>query len=141
MQKYDFLYQSHELDDKHIKSIYEDSYESATEAFIHWVHQNGFIGYFGETTVLGNPSNRKHVQYTEDLSKPCLNIYVLEYTLLNYHHGDHIPTEQHKIQLYKSDEIQEFIMKIREIQQQENVKNLRTYKGTLTSFDYKELNL
>lgn len=139
MQKFDFLFQCHELDDKHLKSIYEDSYESATEAFIQWVHQNGYIGYFGETTVLGNPSNRTHVQYTDDLSKPCMNIYVLEYTLLNYHHTDHEPTEHHKLQLYMSDQIQDFIMTIKDLQTKSNIKNLRTYKGCLTAFDHKEL--
>lgn len=139
MQKFDFQYKEHELDDLHVRSIYEDSYDHSIESFINWVHQNGYIGYFDDKTIIGNPSNRTHVDYTCEFGKASLKIYVLEYILLNYHHNDTEPTEQRKIQLFMSDAIQDFIMAVKDLQTKGNVKNLRTYKGTLTSFDYKDL--
>lgn len=138
MQKFDFTYRSHELDDLHTRSIYEDEYELAVTSFINWIHQNGFIGYFDDKTVIGNPVNRQHVEYSDDLCKASLKVYVLEYTFLEYHSG-HEPIEEKKRQLFMSDAIQDFILAIKDLQSKGNVKNLRTYKGSLTSFDFKDL--
>ena len=139
MQKYDFQYKQHELDECHTRSIYEDTYEEAIASFIDWVYQHGYIGYFDEKTVIGNPANRTHVTYSEDCSKSNIDVYVLQYTLLDYHVDPHEPTEQKKVHLFMSDAIESFIEEIKALQQRTNVKNLVTYKGTLAEFDYRQL--
>ncbi len=138
MQKFDFNYRAHELDDLRTRSIYEDDYDIAVTSFITWIHQHGFIGYFDNKTVIGNPNNRQEVAYTDGLCKASLNVYVLEYTFLEYHSG-HEPVEEKKRQLFMSDAIQDFILAIKSLQNRGNVKNLRTYKGSLTAFDFKDL--
>lgn len=139
MQKFDFQYKRHELDDLNCRSIYESNYEDAVAVFIDWVHQHGYIGYFDDKTVIGNPVNRSHVAYTEDLTKSSIDVYVLQYTLLDYHTGDNEPAERKKVQLYMGDAINEFIADIRDLQQRENIKNMVTYKGNLVEFDHKQL--
>lgn len=139
MQKFDFEYKQHELDETHSKSIYEITYEKAVADFIEWVYQHGYIGYFDDKTVIGNPANRSHIAYTDDLSKSSIDVYVLQYTLLDYHQDLHDPAEKKKVQLYTSDAIEDFIEEIKTLQSRENVKNLVTYKGTLVEFDYNQL--
>lgn len=139
MQKFEFQYREHELDDLHVKSIYEDHYDSAVNSFITWVHTHGYIGYFDDKTIIGNPVNRTHVEYTSEFGKASLKIYVLEYTLLNYHHNSTEATEQKKTQLFMSESIQDFILTVKTLQNKGNIKNLKTYKGTLTAFDHTDL--
>lgn len=139
MLKFDFQYRHHELDDLNTRSIYESSYESAVEDFIDWIHHHGYIGYFDNKTVIGNPIYRTHVDYKDNLSRSQVNVYVLQYTLLDYHSHGHEPTEKKKVQLYMSENIDDFITAIRELKHKENIKNLVTYKGNLTEFHYTEL--
>jgi hypothetical protein len=141
MQKFDFKYKQHELDDVNIRTIYEANYEAAVEDFIDWIHHHGYIGYFDDKTVIGNPVYRSHVDYKDNLSKSSVNVYVLQYTLLNYQTDLRDPTEQKKVQLYMSDAIDDFIAAIRDLKTRENIKNLVTYKGTLDEFDINQINL
>lgn len=141
MQKYDFKYRRHELDELQVRTIYEPTYEEAIDNFIEWVYTNGYIGYFGEKTVIGNPANRSHVTYTDDLAHSSVNVYVLQYVMTDYHTDPYQATEQKKVCLYMSDAIDEFISAIRDLQNRENIKNIVAYKGNLVEFDYKQLDL
>ena len=141
MQKYDFQYRQDELDELHLRSIYEGSYEEAIKDFIEWIHTNGFIGYFDDKTVIGNPANRSHVTYTDDLSHSSVNVYVLQYIMTDYHMDPHQGTEQKKVRLFMSDAIDEFIVAIKELQNRDNIRNIVAYKGNLVEFNYKQLDL
>ena len=141
MQKHEFKYRRHELDDLQVRTIYEATYEEAIEDFIEWIYSNGFIGYFDEKTVIGNPANRNHVTYTDDLTHSSMNVYVLQYIMTDYHADPYQGTEQKKVCLYMSDAIDEFIAAIRDLQNRENIKNIVAYKGNLVEFDYRQLDL
>ena len=138
MLKFDFKYRHHELDDLNTRSIYESSYESAVEDFIDWIHHHGYIGYFDNKTVIGNPIYRTHVDYKDNLSSSQVTVYLLQYTLLDYQSNGNDPSEIKKTQLYLSENIDDFIAAIRELKRKENIKNLVTYKGNLTEFHYTE---
>ena len=138
MLKFDFKYRHHELDDLNTRSIYESSYESAVEDFIDWIHHHGYIGYFDNKTVIGNPIYRTHVDYKDNLSSSQVTVYLLQYTLLDYQTNGNDPSEIKKTQLYLSENIDDFIAAIRELKRKENIKNLVTYKGNLTEFHYTE---
>lgn len=139
MQKFDFVYQQHELDAKNIRTVYEDSYEAAVQDFIAWVHKNGYIGYFDDKTIFGNPNNRTHTNYTDDLTKSCVEAYIVQYTLLNFYGNTSEPTEEKKVHLFMGEEIGNYISLIKELHQKGNVKNLIAYKGTLSQFDHTKL--
>ncbi len=141
MQKYDFQYRQHQLDELHVRSIYEATYREAIEDFIEWIYTNGFIGYFDDKTIIGNPANRNHVTYTDDLAHSGMNVYVLQYIMTDYQTDPYQPTEQKKVSLYMSNAIDEFISAIKDLQNRGNIKNIVTYKGNLVEFDYKQLDL
>jgi hypothetical protein len=139
MQKFDFQYKRHELDELNLRSVYEPTYELAVESFIDWIHHQGYIGYFENKTIIGNPIYRNHISYSDDLTKTNIDVYVLQYTLLDYQADLHDPTEQKKVRLFMSDAIEEFIEEIKDLQSRHNVKKMTTYKGTLIEFDYTQL--
>lgn len=139
MQKYEFQYRKHELDELNVRCIYESTYDEAIANFIDWVYKNGYIGYFEDKTIIGNPANRSHINYTDDLSHASIDVYVLQYVIVDYHGNFNSPSERKIVQLFMSDSIDDFIASIKELESRENVKSIVTYKGNLVEFNHNQL--